>query len=345
MLANHRPPPLMPDLTAGLRDTLQELRARRRFDPARYVEAKAALVRSYLARSEVSAAVVGVSGGIDSAVVLGLLRAVATPQGSPLRRVVGVLAPVFSEPGATNQAAARERGRAVIAAFEAEAVDVDLTDAHAAVGRAVECGIGVEGGPWAAGQLVSTIRTRAFYYVTSLLAQQGQRPVLCGTTNRDEGSYIGFFGKASDAIPPCTTRRDGHTGSSVPMPLPTRDELRRELACLDATQQKLVGGVLAVLFRQPERVRDREWVAEQFTQVTLLAAHDGGLGGTLHGVEHAHEGVDVVQEYVRRNIDRVLNVCVALFVHVADDVRGTARATVQGAMLQALTYFDAPGRS
>jgi NAD+ synthetase len=200
MLAEHRPPPLQPVLPAGLRATLLELRARRRFAAERYVEAKVALVRAYLSRSEVNAAVVGVSGGVDSAVVLGLLQAVARAPGSPLRRVVGVLAPVFSEPGATNQAAARERGRTVIAAFQAEAVDVDLTDAHAAVGRAVERGIGVEGGPWAAGQLVSTIRTPAFYYVTSLLAQQGRRAVLCGTTNRDEGSYIGFFGKASDAM-------------------------------------------------------------------------------------------------------------------------------------------------
>ncbi|MCX4247150.1 NAD(+) synthase [Paraliomyxa miuraensis] len=200
MLADHRPPPLRTVLPSALRVTLLELRARRRFEPARYVRAKATLVGAYLARSGIRAAVVGVSGGIDSAVVLGLLRAVAEAPGSTLRRVVGVLAPVFAEPGATNQATALDRGRAVIEAFGAQAVEVDLSGAHAVVGRAVEQGMGVVGNPWAAGQLVSTIRTPAFYYVTSVLAQQGELAVLCGTTNRDEGSYIGFFGKASDAM-------------------------------------------------------------------------------------------------------------------------------------------------
>ncbi len=124
------------------------------------------------------------------------------------------------------------------------------------------------------------------------------------------------------------------------MPVPSRDELRCELANLDATQKKLVGGVLAVLFQRPERIRDREWLVEQFTQVVLLAADEGGLGEKLAATQHAHQGVDVVQEYVRRNIDRVLNACIALFVHVADDVRGAEGATATDAMLQALTYFD-----
>lgn len=38
------------------------------------------------------------------------------------------------------------------------------------------------------------------YYQAALLAEQGVRSVVCGTTNRDEGSYIGFFGMASDGM-------------------------------------------------------------------------------------------------------------------------------------------------
>ncbi len=58
----------------------------------------------------------------------------------------------------------------------------------------------VRGEPWASGQLVSYARTPALYYITSLLTQQGHAAVLLGTTNRDEGGYLGFIGRASDAM-------------------------------------------------------------------------------------------------------------------------------------------------
>jgi hypothetical protein len=48
---------------------------------------------------------------------------------------------------------------------------------------------------------------------------------------------------------------------------------------------------------------------------------------------------------VHCNIDRVLNACVAHFVHVADDVRENAGTTTHDAMLRALTYFGNPGPS
>ncbi|MEZ6014391.1 MAG: GNAT family N-acetyltransferase [Planctomycetota bacterium] len=130
------------------------------------------------------------------------------------------------------------------------------------------------------------------------------------------------------------------------MPLPPRAELRRDLARMDPVRQKLVGGVLAVMFTQPERVRDRDWIVEQFTQVTLLAADAGELGADFEAAQRAQDGgsaaLQVVQRFVRDNVDQVLNACFALFLHVADDLRGRA-ATSLGAhdqVLQALSYFD-----
>jgi NAD+ synthase (glutamine-hydrolysing) len=38
------------------------------------------------------------------------------------------------------------------------------------------------------------------YYSAAILQAQGQPSLVVGTTNRDEGAYIGFFGKASDAM-------------------------------------------------------------------------------------------------------------------------------------------------
>lgn len=118
------------------------------------------------------------------------------------------------------------------------------------------------------------------------------------------------------------------------MPVPTRDVLRADLARYDETKKKVVGGLLAVMFRSPDRVRDREWIVEQFTQVALLT-------GQFDHVEHAHEGVEVAQAWVRENIDGVLNACFALFLHVADDLGGEDAGTVSpsDALIQALTYF------
>ncbi|MDB2577227.1 hypothetical protein N9Z54_08525 [Planctomycetota bacterium] len=119
------------------------------------------------------------------------------------------------------------------------------------------------------------------------------------------------------------------------MKIPTRDELRAELAGFDETRKKVIGGMLAIMFQSPEKARDRGWLAEQFTQVALLT-------GQFEAVEHAHEGVEVAQAWIRSNIDPVLNACFALFIIVAEDVQGDEAAkelTTSDAMLRALAYF------
>ena len=44
------------------------------------------------------------------------------------------------------------------------------------------------------------MRTPALYGAAALLQSHGLRSVVVGTTNRDEGAYLGFFGKASDGM-------------------------------------------------------------------------------------------------------------------------------------------------
>ncbi len=53
---------------------------------------------------------------------------------------------------------------------------------------------------WSEGQCLSVVRTPALYGAAALLQAHGLRAVVVGTTNRDEGAYLGFFGKASDAM-------------------------------------------------------------------------------------------------------------------------------------------------
>ncbi len=183
-----------------LQRALAALRARRGFDPARYVQFKAAMLDAYLRRSGLRACVVAVSGGVDSAVTLALVREAARIPGSPVARVVAALMPLFVPHGATHQDVALARGREVAAAFDAEVALVDLSRAHALLMASVEDGMATRSTPWAAGQLVSNLRTPALYHAATLLTQQGFPALICGTTNRDEGSYLGFFGKASDGM-------------------------------------------------------------------------------------------------------------------------------------------------
>jgi hypothetical protein len=115
--------------------------------------------------------------------------------------------------------------------------------------------------------------------------------------------------------------------------IPTRDELRATLAGFDERQKKIVGALLAVMFQNPGRVREREWIVEQLTHVTLLA-------GQFEQVESVQEGVQTVQAYLHEHLNPLLNACYGLFQRVAEDLeQRTPPPASQDAMVQALTYF------
>lgn len=197
---------LHPELEA----CLSQLREERRFACRSYIEAKAELLNSYCARTGIQACLVPVSGGIDSSVTLGLVRLAATRVHSPIQRTVALSIPALATEGASNQEVATARGAEVAMAFGAEHVVFDLS----ATAQLLRCGVEKvaqhSGSPWAAGQLVSYLRTPSYYYLATLLSDQGFRCAVVGTTNRDEGAYIGFFGKASDGMVDIQLISDAH---------------------------------------------------------------------------------------------------------------------------------------
>lgn len=194
----------MEALLPGLQERLNVLRARRGFSVSRWVDAKIELLNAYVRDSHLSAAVVGVSGGIDSAIVLSLAKRASERPGSHLKRVIGVCLPYMKlKEGTTNQSQATTRGKATIESIGAEMMVVDLTETHKTLKTAMDKEAGVKNAKdeaWASGQLVSYLRTPALYYATAQLFQGGFPAILLGTTNRDEGAYIGYFGKAADAM-------------------------------------------------------------------------------------------------------------------------------------------------
>lgn len=182
-----------------LQSALNDYRFHRRFDSARYLSAKSTLLNTYFEQSKINGCVVGVSGGVDSALTLGIVAHAAKQPGSPIKKILAVLLPMYAE-GATHQKTASSRGAEVAVSLDIHVVTIDLSASLEAARKASFVGTGVRGDSWSAGQLVSYMRTPMLYYQAALLAEQGVRSVVCGTTNRDEGSYIGFFGKASDGM-------------------------------------------------------------------------------------------------------------------------------------------------
>jgi NAD+ synthetase len=128
-----------------------------------------------------------------------MLRRIMDEPNSPLERIVPALIPLFVE-GATHQEAALQRGYEIAKFFDLNPVKLELSTVHQHLRECAELGLGIKSNSWAAGQLVSQIRTPALYYLTTLLTQEGLKSIVCGTTNRDEGAYLGFYCKSSDGM-------------------------------------------------------------------------------------------------------------------------------------------------
>lgn len=167
------------------------------FNPNLLLKAKVELLEDYFRQFGIDSVVVGMSGGVDSAVVSGILRYCDS-----LKRVIAVAAPISSK-GSTNQDVAAERAMRQARAFKMEIWKLDLTPAQFCYEGIMRCSPSNAEGEkriWADGQILSIARTPLFYGVAAHLQAEGFRAVVAGTTNRSEGSYIGFYGKGSDGM-------------------------------------------------------------------------------------------------------------------------------------------------
>jgi len=148
--------------------------------------------------------VLGVSGGVDSATVLGLLVEASRQPSSPIKVVYPLIMPIYGD-GTSGQFEATQLAKKQCEAFKVGYVFHDLSDAFQSYVGSQKWGHPCRQelnsvSPWANGQLASILRTPCSYYHAALLQAEGFKSLVVGTTNRDEGSYIGFYGKASDAM-------------------------------------------------------------------------------------------------------------------------------------------------
>jgi NAD+ synthetase len=180
-------------------DYIEFIRKKNAFNSALYITKKSALLNEYMRSYNLQGCIVGVSGGIDSAVVLGLIQFAKKQKDSPITSVLAVPMPTFSD-GSSNQKDALARGREVCRTFSVAPTVLDLTCIHSELKKLVDSALAERGNHLSSGQLVSYLRTPALYYLSSIMAQHNVPSIVCGTTNYDESSYVGYYAKAADGM-------------------------------------------------------------------------------------------------------------------------------------------------
>lgn len=187
-------------ISSLLLKVIDKMRNEKNFNAKDYVIKKAKLLNSYMSKFNLKSCVVAISGGIDSAVVLGIVNYACKQANSPIKKVIPLLLPITKSTGVTNQAEATLRGRELCEKLDLKPYIVDLSRINTDIRNDLESVLEITGKDWAIGQLGPYSRTPILYYTTSLLCQEGFNAIICGTTNKDEGTYLGYIGKASDGM-------------------------------------------------------------------------------------------------------------------------------------------------
>ncbi|MGL4758864.1 MAG: NAD(+) synthase [Patescibacteria group bacterium] len=177
-----------------LSDELNFYRSVRKFDPESYLAIKTQVITEYFQKFGLKSVVVGVSGGIDSAVALAIFKNVLETTGA-IQKIQPLVLPYSKlTKGVSGQFEAKNKALIVCENLGLEPVIADMTEAHNVINNMVK-----GGNEWTSGQLVTNLRTPVFYHFASLLSDAGYPCLVSGTTNLDEGAYIGFFAKIGDA--------------------------------------------------------------------------------------------------------------------------------------------------
>lgn len=187
------------EMGTGAKSVLETIRKCRQFDVETYVKAKTEILSQYFNCCGLTTAVIAISGGIDSAVVYALVKT-AEKNHKVITNVVPVCIPAYDNSGVTHQSDAQARAVELCKAFGQDLNTIIIDKAVNEIDDAVRKEITLNKTDWSIGQLVPYTRTPTLYYITSLYTDAKKPAVIVGTTNRDEGAYLGYVGKASDGM-------------------------------------------------------------------------------------------------------------------------------------------------
>ena len=198
---------------------LSKLQRIRNFDPDIYLEKKLKLINQFFIEHNLDSAVIGLSGGLDSSVSLLLLKKASEQKGSPIKKIIAVIAPIVDSV-TTHQVEATARAVELVREHHIESNLVDLTEPfHLIIKRTNPTFVHgikiINADENANSKLAALMRTSLFYYHREILKSIKMNAVVVGTLNRDDGSYIGNFEKSTDIVSDVQLVADLHKSELV----------------------------------------------------------------------------------------------------------------------------------
>lgn len=184
---------LNPELNSWLQTTI---RAKKAFNPEHFINERCSEFLRYLAKFKISTAVLSVSGGVDSACVLGLLKNAQDMANKipdhPFNianggQIIGVAQPIHST--STIQNRAYEVGDA----FGIPIVTIDQTEIYDKLCKQLNDSLPSPLTPFSASMLKSYMRTPVAYAIAS-----SNKGCVIGTGNLDEDGYLYYYCKFGD---------------------------------------------------------------------------------------------------------------------------------------------------
>lgn len=164
------------------------------FDADEWINKKCNLLNKYLLKHGLTGAVLSVSGGIDSATTLALLKKTMELPNSNLKKVLALSQPIHSSGWAL------ERAQELCDSYDIPLFVIDQTDIHNNLVSKFDSYDDQlpRGNGFSKGQLRSYLRTPANYYGAQLLTQYGFPALVVGTGNMDEDGFLAYFCKYGD---------------------------------------------------------------------------------------------------------------------------------------------------
>ena len=136
-----------PKLHSELQKILSEVRKSRNFNASLWIDRKCKMFNDYMTRCGLKGCVVNLSGGVDSAVTLGLMKRASQLPGSTIKKVIAISQPIHSSSWAFNRADECAKNMNV------EMITIDQTFIYDELKGLIDNQVGIKGNAFAGGQL------------------------------------------------------------------------------------------------------------------------------------------------------------------------------------------------
>lgn len=192
--------------------SLNLIRKARNFDSLSYMFDKVIAIDKYVRKHNISTLVIGISGGIDSAVCYELLIQAKELTNSPIKNIVPICLTAGTEFGVHNDIehfVSKLIPESLIFDMNTMGLLDDFYKQVTMIFDSYRYGLNAltskhnitdDNMLWAKGQSVAHMRTMILAAINTWFTAIGYKSIIIGTTNKDEYSVIGYFGKYSDGL-------------------------------------------------------------------------------------------------------------------------------------------------